>query len=353
MTDRADVVVAGAGVAGACAALFLSQTRRVTVLDDRSQGSGATGAAAGLVNPFMGRNARPAWRHDQALDALAEAIDQSDSGLWRGTGVLRPARDQRQAEVFRERAEAHADLDWHSPARSCERWPGVVSPHGALHVVRGGSVDLLDFVRAALDAVVRRGGRVARSRLVDWREDSTEVVAITDMGEVRSHALVVALGDGIRQFDAAASLPLHRVKGQTVRLARPASLAADHPAVSGARYIVPGADHVTVGATFEHAFASTEPDPALDADLVAHAARLVPSLAEAEVVSRRAGVRLTVPAARSPQRLPLAGPLTRRVWVVSGMGAKGALMAPLVARWLPDALDGCRPLPPELWPLPA
>ncbi|HYG67362.1 MAG TPA: FAD-dependent oxidoreductase, partial [Anaeromyxobacteraceae bacterium] len=67
---RYDVVIAGAGLGGACAAFWLSRKRRVLVLERDAPAAGASGAAAGLVNPFMGRKARPAWRHAEALAAL-------------------------------------------------------------------------------------------------------------------------------------------------------------------------------------------------------------------------------------------------------------------------------------------
>ena len=352
MTRTADVVIAGAGLAGACAALALSRTRHVTVLDPRPA-SQATAAAAGLVNPFMGQKAKPAWRHDRALDALAEVIDEADPSLWRGTGVVRPARDARQADAFRQRAGEHAELGWLTSDASAERWPTIAAPHGALWIARGGSLDLGAFVRAALAVVVERGGAVVPSPLERWEQVDNSLTAITDQMEVRAPRLVLALGDGARQFAPLAALPLHRVKGQTVRLDRPASLPAGHPAVSGARYVVPDGGHVIVGATFEHDFSSLDPDPALDAGLVAGAAEVVPALAGAEVVERRAGVRLTVPTSVSPQRLPLAGEVPGHpgVWVILGLGAKGALAAPTIARALPAALDGRQSLPSELWSL--
>ena len=354
MTSPADVVVVGAGLAGACAALVLSRTRRVVVLEAERPGAGATGAAAGLVNPFMGRKARPAWRHDHALDALAELADEAGGGHVRQTGVVRPARSPAQADAFRAQARAHADLDWLGPAASAERWPAVAAPWGALWVRRGGSVDLAAFARAALATAVERGAEVRTARLLGWKPSSTHPIAITDLGDLAGRRLVLALGDGARQLAPLAGLPLHRVKGQTVRLARPPALPAGHPAVAGHGYVVPDSDAVVVGATFEHSFADTRPDPALDAELARRAAELVPSLAGAAVLGRRAGVRVTVPAAVSPHRLPLAGPLPGHggVWVVSGLGAKGLLTAPLIARWLPDALDGRQPLPAELWPSP-
>ena len=349
MTDRADVVIAGAGLAGACAALVLSRDRRVVVLEAERPAAGASGAAAGLANPFMGRKAKPAWRHDEALDALAELTAEAGAGLFRRTGILRPAASAAQAGRFAERAEAHAEVGWLSPGASAERWPLVRSPFGTLVVTCGGSVDLPAFVEAALAVAEARGSEVVRARLLDWRREPTGMNAITDNGEVQARHLLLALGDGLRQL-AAPPLPLHRVKGQTVLLARPDALPPDHPAVVGAGYAVPRADGVVVGSTFEHAFSDVAPDASLDAELAAKGAALLPALHGARVLDRRAGVRLTVPTAVSPRRLPLAGPLPGHdgVWILTGLGAKGLLTAPLLARRLPAALDGARPLPPEV-----
>ena len=337
------VVIVGAGLAGASAALVLSRTRAVTVVEAVGPAAGASGAAAGLANPFMGPKAKPAWRHDAALDALAALADEAGVPL-RRTGVVRPAGDDGQARVFAERAAEHADLDWLAPGEAGERFPLVSAPHGALWVRRGGSLDVAAFVEGALAAAQARGGRVVSARPTSTR-------SLPSITGYEAFQTLLAPGDGLRQWAEGAALPLHRVKGQTVRVARPAALAAEHPAVAGAGYVVPTADGVVVGATFEHRFDGLAPDPALDAGLVARAARMVPALGGAAVIERRAGVRLTVPSHVSPRRLPLAAKVGPGVFVVSGLGAKGLLTAPLIATMLPDALDGRRPLPPELWPV--
>ena len=345
----ADAVVVGAGLAGATAALALGASRRVVLVESEAPAAGASGAAAGLVNPFMGRKAKPAWRRAEALEALDE-LAESVGGGFRRTGVVRPATSESQSETFRERAKAHDGLDWLDAGASSERWPNVTAPHGSLWVSEGGSVDVAAFVRAIVAEVKGCGAETATARLGGWRTEAGGVVAETSGGTIHCRHLVLAPGDGVRCLPDLSGLPLHRVKGQTVTLARPPALPADHPAVAGTGYVVPSTNGVVVGATFEHHFTSTEADPARDAELVAKGVGLVPSLAGAAVTGRRAGVRLTVPTAVSPRRLPLAGPLPGHpgVWVVAGLGAKGLLTAPLVARRLPDALDGRQPLPAEL-----
>jgi glycine oxidase len=343
-------VIAGAGLAGACAALALSRTHPVVVLDAGRAGEGASGAAAGLVNPFMGRKAKPAWRHTEALDALHATLSEAEAAdLFLPSGVLRPASDARQLADFQRSARANG-LPWIDAEAVSERWPDVRASHGALWIPEGGSLDLTAMIRACLRAAEARGALLHEYRsLLGWKKERHHIIAITDKGPIPASRLVLAVGDGARHLPALASLPLHRVKGQTVELQRPTSLPDSLPAISGSTYIVPRPDCVLVGATFEHDFADLQPDIAASARLVDRAQALLPAL-DRDVLATRVGVRLTVPTSASPLRLPILEPLRHQpdVWVFSGLGAKGLLTAPLLARMLPGALLNLEPLPPEV-----
>ena len=351
----ADTVIAGAGLAGAAAALALAPSRRVVVLD--SGAPGASAAAAGLVNPFLGRKAKRAWRADEALRALGGLLERAGApGLWRRTGLLRPAQAPAQAEAFHQRQAEHPDLlEWVRPEASAERFPHVRAPHGALWVREGGHADVGAVARAALHAALREGAVVLRRKLTGWRAG----VARTDAGNIRARHLLLCTGAGMPPL--APRLPLHRVKGQTLCV-RPARPLASVP-VSGGAYAVPAADGTwTLGATFEHAYATESPTPEADVWLRERIAGVVPALADAALVERRAGVRLTVPAAARPHgagRLPLVGPLAwapgaapeaggLSVWAFGALGAKGLLTAPLLARHLPTWLNAPEAIPPEV-----
>lgn len=348
-----DFLIVGGGLAGTCAALWLAEHGDVMLLEAEHPAAGASGAAAGLVNPLMGRKANPAWRFEEGLDALIETLELlGRPDLFRSAGLLRPVRDAQQAAIFQARAAAlpqHAD--WLSPATLTERFPGLDAPHGGLWVRRGGSVDIPELARALLNAAKARGAAVRTgTRVVGWGEDGECAWIETDDGErVEADAVLLALGDGFRHFPELAALPLHRVKGQTIRLARPDGL-GDLPALSGFGYVVPDGEALVVGSTYEHDFDDVAPSEAASLRLRAQAARMVPALADAAVLGARAGVRVTVPSAVSPQRLPLVGPLPgrRRVGAFTGLGSKGLLTAPLLARDLARFLRDPTRIPPAV-----
>ncbi len=353
MTEH--TLIVGAGLAGACAALWLAEHgEAVSVLEAERPAAGASGAAAGLANPLMGRRAAPAWRFEDGLAALHETLSLAGApGLFRPTGVLRPARDGAQAKHFRERAEAmpqHAR--WRSPGALAEAYPGLTAPHGALWIPGGGAVDLAEMTRELLRAATRRGASLRTGiRVTGWGEERHHAFVTTASERVEADRVVLALGDGFRRFSELEALPLHRIKGQTARLARPPAT-GDLPSLSGFGYVVPDGEALVVGSSYEHAFGDVLPSRAQSEALRAQAAQMLPALADAEILDARAGVRVTVPRRVSPRRLPLLGPLPgrRRVWVFTGLGSKGLMTAPLLARDLPAWLATPARIPPEVQP---
>ncbi len=349
-------LIVGGGLAGACAALWLAEHgEAVTVLEAEYPATGASGAAAGLVNPFMGQRANPAWRFEEALAAIHETLALAKTpDLFRPTGILRPARDEAQARHFRERAEAtpqHAA--WRLTEALASMYPDLAAPHGALWIPDGGSVHLAAMVVALLHAAEARGATVRTGvRATEWGEDERCAFVTTNTSErIEADRIVLALGDGFQYFPDLDALPLHRIKGQTIRLARPDSL-ADLPALSGFGYVVPDGNTLVVGSSYEHDFEDVQPSQVQSEALRAKAAQMLPALADAEILDARAGVRVTVPRRHSPRRLPLLGPLRghQRVWVFTGLGSKGLLTAPLLARHLPTYLEDPTRIPPDVQP---
>lgn len=346
----ADVVIAGGGLAGACAALWLAGGTSVLVLDD-SKG-GASSVPGGLANPLMARKARLVWRADEALDSFAQTTDSAGaSSAISPAPLLRPAAAAAQAAFFQEVAKQHPMQGmWLPPKAIAAAHPATHAPHGALRVSHGRAVDVPSFARAVCTAAQRRGAAFAEGCVHGWTSERVVVRAEVETPSgrhiVRAGKLLLCVGAGYIDFPALRTLRLHRIKGQVVRVRRPGSVPADLPPLSGSGYVVPAGDDLIVGSSYEHDFSDLRPDPAVAQRIVAKAAQMLPALAEAHVLDAWAGIRVTVP----ETRLPMVGPLPgeSNVWVLTGLGSKGLLMAPLLARRLARYLDDPERIPPEI-----
>lgn len=355
MAHDADVILAGAGLAGACAAYVLSDRYRVLVLEAETPASGASGAAAGLVNPFMGRKAKPVWRLREALEAVPHLLHEIDaSALFPDTGVLRPAVEPEQVEPFQYVAEEFPDLaTWLPPAAARERYPDVSTNRGALFIPKGGAIDVATMVDALLEAARERGAVVeTKAPVVYWRETPSAAVVEVGRGsrteELHADRLILALGYGYSTFPELQRLGLNAVKGQTVRVRRPNALTGSFPPLSGRGYVVPMDNTLFLGSNYDNNFDDLSPDPDATTYILEKTSTMIPGLKQAEIRDVTTGVRVM----HSGTNLPLLGPLPdrNRIWTFTALGSKGLLTAPLLALDLPEFLDAPSRLPDTVRP---
>jgi len=353
MPTHPDILIVGAGLAGACAAFTLSAKHRVQLLEADTPASGASGAAAGLVNPFMGRRARPVWRLHKALDAVPSLLDDAGAPeLFPDTGVLRPAVEPDQVEPFRAAAREHPDLaTWLSPDAVRARYPALAPDRGALFIPKGGAVDVAAMVQALLTAAKRRGATVeTQAPVLYWREtpDAAVVEVDRDDGtqEVRADRVLLALGQGFPPFPELRRLELDGVKGQTVTVRRPDALRGTFPPMSGRGYIVPNGDTLVLGSNYDNNYDDLSPDPEATTYIREKTSKMIPGLNQAEVLDATAGVRVK----RSETNAPLLGPLPHRerLWTFTALGSKGLLTAPHLALGLPTYLQAPDQIPPPV-----
>ena len=349
--ERFDTIIVGAGLAGACAALHLSPTRQVLVLEAKQPAAGASGAAAGLVNPLMSQKAKAAWRMDAALDALHTTLGMAQStDLLSRDGILRPATDAQQAPIFRAVASVRPDnATWLTAATVQERFAGIAAPYGALLVRRGGAIAVPAFIDAMLTIAQQQGACLATgAEVVGWGTNGdgayVDVCFNTWTRRLYASRVILALGYGYHRHPALKALNLHPIKGQTVQVKAPAG--APHLPLAGQGYVVPEGDTLIVGSSYERGFSDLRPSDKQTRLILKKAAAMLPALDEAPVLHATAGIRVTVPGTRLPMLGPLPG--QERIWVFTGLGSKGLLMAPLLAQHLPAYLDHPDTIPPNI-----
>lgn len=266
-----DAVFVGGGIIGLAAA-YRAQQRGldVLVLERDRAGSGASHVAAGVLAPVgdpLGR---------RSLDLYPDFVAElGDVGFWQ-CGLL--------------------DVE-----------SGSFSPEDA-------SVD----PRRLIDALAERVPVLEGVEVVRLAHNS-----VTTRNGVRIHAGRVVVCAGA--WSGIAGVPVRPVKGQVVRLR--GELPLQHMLQSGHIYVVPRQNgEVVVGATVEECgFDATVTQDATD-ELLRDAARVLPAIADLELVDASAGLRPAMPDDR-----PLIGELENGVLVATGHYRNGILLAPATA----------------------
>jgi glycine oxidase len=353
-----DAVVVGGGVIGlSCAWRLAQRGGRVAVVDRSSPPSGATRVAAGMLAPV----GELAFGEPELLKMTLAAADlypdfvaelEAASGASTGfvrRGALHIALDRDEAAELRRVHELQRSLglgaEWLPPRRCRELEPGLTpSFNGGVHAPDEGAVDPRALVQALLQALA--------AEEADLRFEADVVEALTEGGriagvrtaageELRADAVVLAAGAWSGQagwLPPEARPPVRPVKGQILELRAPDGSAPCERIVASERiYAVPRPDgRLIVGATVEEQGFDTAVTAGGVHELLREAYRLLPDVAEMELIETAAGLR-----PGTPDNLPLAGPspLDGLLWA-TGHYRNGILLAPLTADAIVAQLEG-------------
>jgi glycine oxidase len=359
MADRKsgyDAIVIGAGVIGlACAWRASEAGARVCVLERDRPAAGASGVAAGMLAPV----GEASWGEEKLLalnfeslrrwPEFAERLEseaQLETGFVR-SGALHVALDRDEAEELRRRYELHEKLGLESEwlaGRECRRLePGLATAvRGGAHVPGEASADPRRVVAALLAALearkvaVRSGAEVlaAERRGGAWRAEAA------NGEEFEGQSLVLAAGcwSGQAKWVPGGVLPVRPVKGEILTLrGTPGEPVCDRIVAGERVYMVPRADgRLIVGATVEERGFDTAVTAGGVHELLREAYRLIPEIAELELVETAAGLR-----PGSPDNAPLIGASdVEGLLIATGHFRNGVLQAPATADSIAALLAG-------------
>lgn len=309
--------IIGAGVAGAWVAHALMQRGLdVTVIDEHGPATGASGNPLALVMPRL-----DAGDTAQARALIAAFLHASrawtqlpeDAACTLDVARL-PGNERERTRFAKLLADPPLDVSLLEP-----RGDGLT--HHRCIAVRPAVA-----IPALLD-----GARVVQKHTATSAEISADIV-------------VICAGMGSTMF---ADAPLQGRLGQVESAPFPTASHAIAPhAIADGGYVVSAFDTLVTGATFEPAPDGPPPiKPEARAENLATLARLRPDIDATQLAfTSRASVRAT-----TPDRFPLAGRLTDGGFILSGLGARGFLWAPLLAEHIASlALDEPSPLPTDI-----
>lgn len=335
MTHRPHIGIVGGGLAGATAAWALARSgARVTVFDRDRIASGASGAAAGMMQPLTGKRLA---LHPENLAGFERTLhilreDLPEFSVWKQPGVVRLLCEEEWVEPWRARLAAFPSglaywmesqtLHEMEPRLSDRVLAGICIPDACM-------IDVAAFVRALLQ---HAQAEVVEHTIVHALEAHAHGVTMRTGTDHRCYdvdAVVVASGASgpaplpEREFNMRPFLGVLATFGGI----RPPCMSLNYHG-----YITPWHNgHVLVGTVNHLPPFDEEPSAASIKELRAQLTGVLHLENEPILQQAWMGIRPTL-----PDHHPIARPAHTmpHTWVFTGFGGRGLLVGPMMAEAL-------------------
>ncbi|WP_020470081.1 FAD-dependent oxidoreductase [Zavarzinella formosa] len=329
MTQQIDTLVIGAGLAGCTLARQLDEAGKAVILADREETVTSSKVAAGLIAPLSGPRLLPSWRFAPAWDAAiryyTELERQFQIRLYHPRNKLHLFSSEGEREIFhRERLVQHSQYIFTpSPAIDSEIFH---APLGGFEMTHAGWLDVPAFLKVIKKDFADRG--ILRT---------TNINAITDLYwdgprvEIPRLGLSASMVIWCEGPTATANpfLPgirFNPAKGEVLTLRIP-DLRDDRILYRGVWLVQLEGEIFRCGSTYDWVDLQSEPSTAGREQILGRLREFLKL--PVEVIGHAAAVRPVIEDVR-----PMFGihPHCRRLGFFNGLGSKGALLAPLMAK---------------------
>jgi len=347
------VAVVGGGIAGASMAFALKKYGFSPVVFDPAPASGASGNPAGLIMPRLDLGDTPAAQffvqaYVTVVRLLNELNGNARSTFFFPCSVILGAVDENERTRHEKIiAENRLPSGWIEKHERGLRFP------------QSGTVDPKQLVQALLNGIETKQEDVAAIK-----EGNAGPTVVTERDRHDVAAVVITNSVAALKFAQTRTLPLTGVAGQLDYF--PETPAPDQ-AIAAGPYAAPApGGGLVIGATYDRLAHGETPKTtrAASEENIAAATALIPKIANAlspEQSQPRASLRC-----QTPDRLPIAGPLPDwgfysgaydglrqgkqldyprgemqpGIFILSGLGSRGFVTAPLCAEIIASSLTG-------------
>ena len=337
-----DYIIVGLGLAGIAFCEELEANGKTyKVFEDHSQHSSTV--AGGLYNPVILKRFTPAWNADEQLQ------------------VALPFYEKLEQKLDAQFDEKLAVLRRFSAIEEQNRWfEASDKPNMANYL----DTKLIPNTNKALNAPfafgkVKDTGKIITEKLLssyrEYLESQQKLIAERFQYEkltfeegsvtyenIKAKRIVFCEGFGIKQNPYFSYLPLKGTKGELLFIKAP-ELQIDFVMKSSVFLIPQGNDIYTVGATYNWTDKTHTTTEAARKELIEKLEKLINC--EYEIIDQVAGIRPTV-----IDRRPLVGihPKHAQLAVLNGLGTRGVMVGPTVAKQLYDHLENGIELPKDI-----
>jgi len=338
---KVDYLIVGQGLAGSALAMALLDKGASVHVIDKEKPNSATRVAAGLVTTLAGKGMNPSWRQaeylPQAMAYYRKLENTSGRQLFHSMELLKVFDDAKQQAKF-ERKKEQVD-EWYRAAMA-EDLSAWQAPYGGFLMRHGGYLDTQAYLQVVQQLLGEHyEKRTFKQGVLEFSDD------VVSYEEISAKAVIFCLGvDGlVGEHSHFHSLEHRSAKGEMllVKLAQK----PEDKIISKNGWLVPVGDHLyKVGATYEwtdmQGLTTAEGRAAVEDKL-----RTILGNDDFEVVNHTAGVR---PIVRKSQPMVGTHPRYPQVKLFNGLGSRGVITAPSVAKHFADHLVDGTELDPEL-----
>ena len=337
-----DYIIVGSGLASI---MFAEQLRHhhksFIVISNRSQQ--ASVVASGLYNPVVLKRFTATWNAAAHLESAIPKYSELEQLLGLKLDHVLPIH--RVFNSVKEQNNWFMACD--KPLLTNFLNPNIISntnsavkaPFGLGAVNLTGRIDtqlLIESYREFLSEKNQFKEETFDYNILDDKDQGVSYGAIT------AQHIVFTEGYGVYKNPYFKSLPLEGTKGELITIHAP-TLKLDAILKSSIFVIPMGEDLYLVGSTYEWTDKTNEPTQKAKVELQEKLERLIDC--DYEIVDQRAGIRPTV-----VDRRPLVGqhPIHKSMYVLNGLGTRGVLVAPAMAKALYDSIEKDTPLPEDI-----
>jgi glycine/D-amino acid oxidase-like deaminating enzyme len=333
-----DYIIVGSGLAGiAFSEIALQNNKTILVVNNQSQNSSRI--AGGLYNPVILKRFSEVWQAEEQLELLYSFYANLEKKLQIKLDYKLPllrkfysVEEQNNWFTASDKPNLYKFL---STNLITKKWDAIPSPFNFGEVLYSGYVDtnlLVDSYKqflinqnAYLEDTFDYSGLVIEKEFISYQN-------------IKAKHIVFAEGFGMLLNPFFNKLPLDGTKGELLLIKAP-NLNLDVIMKSSIFVLPIGNDLYKVGATYNWEDKTNIPTEAAKKELIDNLKELI--TCDFEVIEHYAGVRPTV-----KDRRPLVGthPVHKNLHVLNGLGTRGVMLAPAMAKNLYNHIENQIPL---------
>jgi glycine/D-amino acid oxidase-like deaminating enzyme len=340
-------LIVGAGLAGCLLAWRLQQAGQSFLLIGSSSMPAAFNVAAGIINPVTGRWMTKTWNFEQLLpqaQATYHTIEQQF-----GIQIYHPIPEirfcqntddvKRAARRIRNPRYQNVLGQLHPGASTASVFK---APYGSFEIKQAAYVELPKLVNTLRSNFAQNG---------DWYDETFQYASLHSEADgwryqnIHTNNVIFCEGAAAHQNPYFPNLPLQPAKGETLLCQSP-TLKLPQTLIHHKKWFLPYPDGTfRIGASYDEQDLSQAPTELRKVELLTAAEASLKDPHPIQVNAHLAGIRPS-----STDSRPILGshPEQPNLYILNGLGSKGASTAPLISQHLVDHLLHKNPIPAKI-----